>query len=576
MNDHTDHAGQTDDAPANGAASDQAQELDRLAAAFWDAIMAAEPSYATMLGDHRFDDQLERLDEATLQARRDQLDETIAAARDLTVDDPADQLTRDLLVHEAGEQRLGLDIDIQIGPIDPFLGMHSELLSAASQIGATTPDQADMLLARHAQVPRLFAEVADHNRDRLARGLAPAAINVERVMAQVADYLASDLDDDPFVAIPVPDAVADDFRDRMRTLVAEVVRPAFQDHLDFVRDVVLPASRDNDHVGLCHLPGGHQTYATLSRIHTSLDQSPATMHQIGVDNAQEELPVEWLEIGQRALGATDLAGLFDRLRTDPDLRYDTPQAMVTHAEAIVARAWANIDGWFNARPKAPCQVLPVPDSLAPAMPPAYYFPPAEDGSRPGTYFINTHEATERQRYPYEAIAFHEAIPGHHFDRTLAQELEGVPAFRRYLSSTAHAEGWGLYTERLADEMGLYSGDLDRLGMLMADSWRAGRLVVDTGIHAMGWTRQQAIDWFLEWTPIPPAVIAQEVDRYIGMPGQALSYKMGQRHIFALRDLARDQLGDDFDIAAFHDAVLVRGGLPLPVLTTSVKDQLGLT
>ncbi|HKJ57374.1 MAG TPA: DUF885 domain-containing protein, partial [Nitriliruptoraceae bacterium] len=466
--------------PPHGSA-----RLESLAEAFWDATMAAEPSTATMLGDHRFDDQLERLDPATLQARRGDLTATIDAARDLALHDPADLLTRDLLVHEAGEQRLGLGIDLQIGPIDPFLGVHSQLLTAASQISAITADQADMLLARHAQVPRLFDEVAHHNRDRLARGLPPVAVNVERVIGQITDYLATDLDDDPFVAITVPEAVADDFRDRMRRLVTDVVRPAFQDHADFARHVVLPASRDNDHAGLCHLPDGDETYATLARIHTSLTSSPDEMHAIGVTNAQHDLVEEWLTIGRRALGIEGLAELFDRLRTDPALRYDSPAAMVTHAQEVVARAWEHIDGWFNARPKAPCQVLPVPDSLAPAMPPAYYFPPAEDGSRPGTYFINTHEASERQRYPYEAIAFHEAIPGHHFDRTLAQELTDVPTFRRYSTSNAHAEGWGLYTERLADEMGLYSSELDRLGMLMADSWRAGRLVVDTGLHAMG-------------------------------------------------------------------------------------------
>jgi uncharacterized protein (DUF885 family) len=555
---------------------DDGDRLATLAEEFWDATLAASPSYATMLGDHRFDDQLERIDPDTLQARRDDLTSVVARATNLEPADPADQLTRDLLVHEATEALTNLDLEIQIGAVDPFLGVHSSLVQAASQIGAATPEQADMLLARHAQVPRLFDEVADHNRDRLGRGLTPVAINVERVIGQVESYLASDLDDDPFVGITVPDEVAVAWRERMRVLVRDVVRPAFADHLEFVRTTVLPASRDEDHAGLSHLPGGDEMYATLARLHTSLDESPETMHEIGVLNAQEELPDEWREVGARALGEDDLGALFERLRSDPTLRYESPAAMVAHAEEVVARAWQHIDGWFGARPKAPCQVLPVPDSLAPSMPPAYYFPPAEDGSRPGTYFINTHEAGERQRYPYEAIAFHEAIPGHHFDRTLAQELTDVPAFRRYSVSTAHAEGWGLYTERLADEMGLYSSDLDRLGMLMADAWRAGRLVVDTGIHARGWTRQQAVDWFHRWTPVPAAVIAQEVDRYIGMPGQALAYKMGQRHIFALRSRAQRALGDDFDIAAFHDALLVRGGLPLPVLTTSVEEQLGLT
>ncbi|MBY5161603.1 DUF885 domain-containing protein [Salsipaludibacter albus] len=554
---------------------DDATRLDRLAEEYWDRAMATSPTTATLLGDHRFDDRLPRLDPDSLQQQRDDLVATASAARALDLDDPSDRLTRDLLVHEADEGIAHLDLEIQTGAIDPFLGVHTGLVQAASQTGAATAEQADALLERHRQVPRLFDEVAARNRDRMGRGLTPAAICVERVVGQVEAYLASDLDDDPFVAITVPDEVADDWRDRMRTLVDEVVRPAYAAHLQFVRDEVLPVARDDEHVGLMHQPGGDERYATLARMHTSLDVDPEEVHQIGRIDAEEELPREWDEIGRSALGVGDLPTLFERLRTDEDLRYADGDAMVAHAEEVIERAWAAIDGWFAARPQAPCQVKPVPASLAPAMPPAYYFPPAEDGSRPGTYFINTHEADERGRYLYEGIAFHEAIPGHHFDRTLAQELTDVPTFRRYGSHTAHAEGWGLYTERLADEMGLYSSDLDRLGMLSADAWRAGRLVVDTGLHAKGWSRQQAIDWMVRWTPIPRAVIEQEVDRYIGMAGQALSYKMGQRHIFQLRSEAQQALGPDFDIAAFHDAVLVRGGMPLDLLTASVHDQLGM-
>lgn len=553
-------------------------DLAQLATRYWDLVLSSSPQYATMLGDHRFDDQLERLDDASLAAQRTQFADITAAARAISDDDlagPDDRLTRDLLVHEATEQVTMLDLDIQTAPVDPFLGVHTDIIQAASQVSAQTAEQAEMLLERYARVPRLFDEAADRNRERLAAGVTPAAINVQRVVGQLSDHLATSLDDDPIVNIAVPDDVAEDWRDRIRRIVDEVVRPAFASHLEFVHAEVAPLARDDDHAGLCHLDGGEQMYATLAGVHTSLRMSPGQMHAIGVATAQEQLPLEWADVGQRALGIGHLPTLFTHLRTDPDLRYGDGDEMVAHAQRVVARAWEAVDGWFNARPQAPCQVRPVPVSLAPAMPPAYYFPPAEDGTRPGTYFVNTHAADERPRFPYEAIAFHEAIPGHHFDRTLAQELIGVPAFRRYATATAHAEGWGLYTERLADEMGLYSSDLDRLGMLMADAWRAGRLVVDTGLHAKGWTRQQAIAWFMEWTPIPRGVVEQEVDRYIGMPGQALSYKMGQRHIIALRERAEAAMGHDFDIAAFHDALLVRGGLPLPVLTTSVEQQLGI-
>ena len=208
------------------------------------------------------------------------------------------------------------------------------------------------------------------------------------------------------------------------------------------------------------------------------------------------------------------------------------------------------------------------------MPPAYYMQPPIDGSRPGTYFLNTYKPEERDLFEYESIHFHEAIPGHHFDRSLASELEGIPTFRRYAQVYAHTEGWGLYSERLADEMGLYSSDTDRLGMVSADAWRAGRLVTDTGMHALGWSRQQAIDFLQEWTPIGLLTIEQEVDRYIGMPGQALSYKMGQIEIMRLRRDAEMRMGGAFDIKGFHDQLLTNGAMPLPLLADAVEEWIG--
>lgn len=549
--------------------------LARLAERHWDETLAASPRTATLLGDHRFDDRLEQLDPASLDRRRSQLLAVASEARELSPAGPDGRLTRDLLVHEAEQHVAHLDLEIETGAIDAFRGAHTGLLQTAAQTVAGTPEQAEALLARHAQVGRLLDEVAALNRDRLARGITPAALVVRRVVDQLERYLASDLADDPFVAITVPEESGDAWRQRMADLVRDVVRPAYAAHLEVVRTEVLPAARDDEHAGLLHQPGGEARYAALARIHTSLELDPDEVHEFGRVHAQEQLPTEWASIGASALGVSDLPELFERLRTAPELRYPDGDAMVRHAEEIVARAWEAVDGWFGVRPEAPCQVRAVPASLAPAMPPAYYFPPAEDGSRPGTYFINTHEPQDRGRYLYESIGFHEAIPGHHFDRTLAQELVDVPAFRRYGLNNAHAEGWGLYTERLADEMGLYSSDVDRLGMLTADAWRAGRLVVDTGLHARGWTREQAVDWMTTWTPIPRMVAEQEVDRYVGMAGQALGYKIGQRHIFGLRAEAEAALGADFSIAAFHDAVLVRGGMPLPLLTASVHEQLGL-
>ena len=231
-----------------------------------------------------------------------------------------------------------------------------------------------------------------------------------------------------------------------------------------------------------------------------------------------------------------------------------------------------MDRWFGRLPARACEVRAVPDVLAPDSPAAYYFPPAADGSRPGTYYVNTFDAGERNRFETAATAFHEAIPGHHLQLAIAAELDDLPAFQRFgTGHVAFVEGWALYTERLAEEMGLYADDVDLLGMLSADALRACRLVVDTGLHALGWTRQQVIDHMAAHMPVGVEEIAVEVDRYLAIPGQALGYKVGQREILRLRAEAEATLGDAFDLRSFHDAVLGSGTVGLPVLATIVAD-----
>src|ERR687898_892540 len=273
---------------------------------------------------------------------------------------------------------------------------------------------------------------------------------------------------------------------------------------------------------------------------------------------------------RRSPGTADVGAVFARLLDDPELRYRNGDEILTHAQRCLDAATAAIDDWFGILPQAPCVLTPVPEYLAADVPPAYYMPPAPDGSRPGEYHVNLHEPTERGRPSTASIAFHEAIPGHHLQLAIATERTDLPSFRRMSwGHTAFVEGWALYTERPAGEMGLYESDLDRLGLLASDSWRACRLVVDTGLHAMGWAPPQAIDFMIEHMPVDQDTITVEVDRYIGMPGQALAYKVGQREILRLRDDARTTLGDRFDIKGFHDAVLGAATVSLPVLRRRV-------
>jgi uncharacterized protein (DUF885 family) len=320
---------------------------------------------------------------------------------------------------------------------------------------------------------------------------------------------------------------------------------------------------------MCHVEGGVDGYRQLVRVHTSLDLEPEALHRIGLDEIAR-IDDELGDLAGRTLGAASLPDALAALRSDPALRFRTRDEVHDTAAASLARATAAIPGWFGRLPQAPCEVVRMEPHEEAHSTIAYYRQPAADGSRPGQYYINTSAPETRPRYEAEVLAYHEAIPGHHLQIAIGQELPHLPEFRRHLGPTAFFEGWGLYTERLADEMGLYSGDVDRIGVLSFDAWRAARLVVDTGMHALGWTRDQAIGFMLEHTALAPNNIANEVDRYIVLPGQALAYKTGQLEILRLRAEAERRLGAAFDTRGFHDAVLGSGALALATLRGVVE------
>jgi uncharacterized protein (DUF885 family) len=309
----------------------------------------------------------------------------------------------------------------------------------------------------------------------------------------------------------------------------------------------------------------------LIRQHTSLELDPEAIHHIGRTQIEEQLPEEYARIGERVFGTSDVAEIFERMRSDTAYRFRDADDILHKAEVTLARAKEAIPAWFGRLPAADCLIEKVPAILEADAPAAYYYPPSDDGSRPGTYFVNTRDPAGQSTFEAESVGFHEAIPGHHLQLAIATELDGVCDFQRLsFAHTAYVEGWALYAERLSEEMGLYTDDVDRLGMLAADSWRAGRLVVDTGMHALGWSRQQAIDYLFEHAPLSLDAIVPEIDRYIGMPGQALAYKLGQREIFRLREDAKRRMGSRFDIRGFHDVVLGSGAVTLPILGDLVE------
>ncbi|MEX2425053.1 MAG: DUF885 domain-containing protein [Acidimicrobiia bacterium] len=550
--------------------------IESLADRYWDMWMASSPVLATIYGDHRFDDQLGPVSHEEMESVAREMRDIADQAEALEELSESDALTRDILVFTARANVGVHDSGLYTAPISPYLGVQATLPGALSRSVASEPEHAEMMLERVRAIPVFLTRVEERQRIDLAAGLTPTRTNLERVLAQIDGSVSGPLDDDPMLAITPPARWAGEaeWRGLLRHAVEEGVRPALARHREFLAEVAGPVARSDDKPGILHLPDGARRYEILVGVFTSLDVTAEEIHQIGVDEATGTLRDEFAAIGAEAFGTTDPAAVIDRLRSDPDLRYETADEMLDHARRTIERAWEAVGPWFGAMPQGPCEVVAVPAGLAPSMPPAYYGVGAPDGSRPGRYYLNTHLPQTRTRFDAEAMTFHEAIPGHHFDRTLSAELTGIPRFRNYSADIAHAEGWGLYAERLADEIGLYSSPVDQLGLVSSDAWRAIRLVLDTGIHQLGWTRSEAIEFFTEHAPISPETIAGEVDRYIGMPGQALAYKMGQREIMRLRTKAQQAMGDGFSYADFHDVVLTNGSVPLAVLGRLVDRWIG--
>ncbi|MGH9185442.1 MAG: DUF885 domain-containing protein [Acidimicrobiales bacterium] len=550
--------------------------LRGLADEYWDAFLEATPTYATLIGDRRFDDRIEDLSVEAEQRQRatwERLRGRVAGLDPSTLD-RADRVTAGLLDEELKRGIDYIDHKIVEQSWDQMAGVHVDLMLVPSEYNAPTPENAEKLVERFRQIPTVVAQAVDRWRMALAQGRTPPRVAVERSLNMIDGYLASPVEDDPYTKIPGPDDWDGEgaWREQLVEVTRDAIRPAFQQLRDVFADELAPVVRSDEQSGLQWIPGGPEQYQMLVRQHTSLDLDPADVHATGMAEVTEKLPAEYAEVGQRLFGLTDESEIFERVRTDPTLRYDTADEIMADARRCLDAALAVMGEWFGRLPMADCELKPVPEYAAADSPGAYYFPPAADGSRPGTYYVNLHEPSQKTRYDAAAIAYHEAIPGHHLQLAIASELPDLPAFQRLsLFHTAYAEGWGLYSERLAEEMGLYETDLNRIGMLTADSLRSCRLVLDTGLHTMGWSRQQAIDFMAAHAPMSVEEIAIEVDRYIVYPGQALAYKIGQREIFRLREDAKRRLGGGFDIKGFHDTVLGSSLVTMPILGSLVDD-----
>jgi uncharacterized protein (DUF885 family) len=539
--------------------------IDAIAARFWEDLLALQPTTATMYGDTRFNDRLEDPSAAGRAAMR-ALAERVAA--EVTAVPEAglgveDRITRDMLriVGELAVQDDELAFH-ELREVDHMSGPQTMLAQVAQFQPADTPERLELYLARlRAYGPYIDAHI-EILRDGLASGRTAARIVAERTIDQLNRLLAIPLDQ---ALVPAMSQVATDAdRERVRDIVCDVVYPADRRYLEALSGEYLAATREQP--GLVSAPGGDALYRFAIRQWTTLDLEPAAVHQVGLD----ELAMidEERRVIARAEGFGDDVDAYRRaLGEDPANRAATREELVARATEDIGRAMAVAPTVFGRLPVAGCEVRPVEEFKEKDVAFAYYYPPATDGSRPGIYYVNTYDLPSRNYHKLASTTYHEAVPGHHFQIALEMEHPSLNVFRRLgsrLVGGAYVEGWGLYSERLADELGLYRSEAERLGMLDAQAWRASRLIVDSGMHGLGWSRQRSIDWLLK-TGLSDTDAVIETDRYICWPGQALSYMTGMREIRRLRRELEARDGASFDLKRFHDELIGHGSLPLATL-----------
>ncbi len=567
---------------ASAAASTASQDLTKLCDDYWEGYLRGYPTAATSLGDKRYDDRLEDISPEGIARETRRLESVMARALSINAGSlpPGERLTHAALVTEIEDQLAWISCRLWEWSVDPLNGPQVDFMNLPDYTTIETPKDAAAFVTRCRAMGKYLDDHVANLKSGLAKGKTAARDAVLKTLDQLERLTQSPAESLALWRVVTAErkgwSLADSkrFAQGLRPAIQTVLLPALQRYRDFLKGSVLPAARPSERAGLSALADGPECYRKLIRVHTSLDMTPNEIHQLGLERVAM-FRRDLAELGQKALGTSDVGEIQRRLRGSPEMYFRTSAEIEAKARETLARAQAAVPGWFGTiQPKARCEMKVMGMHEAPHSTIAYYRRPSADGKRPGYYVINAYLPETRPRYEAEALAFHESIPGHHLQIAVAQELTGLPEFRKHQGVTAYVEGWALYTERLADEMGLYSSDTTRIGMLSFDAWRACRLVVDTGLHAKGWTRQQAIDYMMENSLLAQNNIVNEVDRYITTPGQALAYKLGQLEILRLREEATRRLGERFDIKSFHDAVLGNGAVALPVLRQQIEAYIG--
>jgi uncharacterized protein (DUF885 family) len=564
----TEHAtGQVRSAGAAGAGIDQlAEEMLRFE-------LASSPTWASQAGYREYIGELPPLSAgqddrrlATLAGLRQR-----AEAIDPAQLGPEQAITRQILLRKISDTRLTIEARTQDYTVTPITqtGLAAAVLIGFPKTPLSSAEDAERYLERCRKLPAWLADAGACLDAGAAAGRTPVHRLVQRTIDLLTEYLAAPLDTDPLLAVSAPADAAPDWRDRLGAALRDDVRPAFAAYRGQLAAQVLGTARPDDRPGLVHLPGGAELYQRLVAVHTTTDLDMNEIHQTGRDLVAA-LTEEMRELGAKALQLGQFGDIVHRLRTDRELFFRTPDEVADAASRALSRAQQALPSLLSRRPATPCVVRPMRSNEVENGTLGYYQRPTRDGSRPGTYWINTYQPETRPRFEAEVLAHHESVPGHHTQLALAQELTDQSEFRQHAHVTAFSEGWALYMERVTDEIGLYTDDICRLGMISFDFWRACRLVVDTGMHGLGWTRDQAVQYMTEHSALTARNIDNEVDRYIGWPGQALGYMLGRMQLRRLRADAEQRLGSRFSLPDFHSEVLSHGSLPLSVLADVIS------
>jgi len=551
------------------------ERLHGLFDAEWEQRVRDDPLHATAVGRPEGADRLPSVAPAALAQQVVRDEQMLAELRglDRTELSEVDRISYEVFEHMlAGRIADHAFCAWQI-PFNSDSGFHTNFAQLPREAPLSTVEDYENYTARLLAFPAYVDEQIANMRLGIERGMVQPRVVLLGYEATMEAHIVDDVQESvfhgPFRDFPAAVPVAQ--RERLLSEGEQAIRSGvvagYRRLLAFFMEEYLPASRAT--VGCSELPDGLAYYQHLVRHFTTLDTSPSEVHQVGLAEV-ERIRAEMVAIIEKVGFEGDFAAFLEFLRSDPRFYVKTPEALLERASRICKRMDAALPSLFGRLPRQPYGVAPVPDHIAPKYTTGRYIPAAEGSTEPGYYWVNTYALDSRPLYVLAALSLHEAVPGHHLQHALAAEQHGVPEFRRFLYLPAFGEGWGLYSERLGLEVGLYDDPFDDFGRLTYEMWRACRLVVDTGLHVQGWSRQQAIDYMARRTALSLHEVTTEVDRYISWPGQALAYKIGELEIRSLRAWAEDELGAAFDLRAFHDALLENGSVPLSTLRRHIQ------